>query len=88
MIVFVFLDIVGVLYGIAATIIGFSAGFGADSTCLDPSGQPSRVLYLQIQIVSFFLLFIFGSLPWSVFKIRGLEWTHEKYLLDPEDLDD
>lgn len=88
MIVFVFLDIVGVLYGIAATIIGFSAGFGADATCLDPSGQPSRVLYLQIQIVSFFLLFIFGSLPWSVFKIRGLEWTHEKYLLDPEDLDD
>ena len=88
MIVFVFLDIVGVLYGIAATIIGFSAGFGADVTCLDPSGQPSRVLYLQIQIVSFFLVFIFGSLPWSVFKIRGLEWTHEKYLLDPEDLDD
>jgi hypothetical protein len=36
MIVFVFLDIVGVLYGIAATIIGFSAGFGADATCLEP----------------------------------------------------
>lgn len=88
MIVFVFLDVVGVLYGIAATIIGFATGFGAHEDCLKDEGQPSRVLYLQIQIVSFFTLFIFGSLPWSVFKMKGLEWTHEKYLLDPEDLDD
>lgn len=88
MIIFVFLDVVGMLYGIVATIIGFAGGFGAAADCLEPSGQPSRVLYLQLQIISFFTLFIFGSLPWSVFKIRGLEWTHGKYLLDPEDLDD
>jgi len=87
MIVFVFLDIVGVLYGLAATIIGFASGFGAPANCLADDGQPGRVLYLQIQIVSFFTLIIFGSLPWSVFKIRGLEWTHEKYLLDPEEDD-
>ena len=46
MIVFVFLDIVGILYGIAATIIGFATGFGAAATCLEDGGQPSRVLYL------------------------------------------
>lgn len=46
MIVFVFLDIVGILYGIAATIIGFAAGFGAADNCLEDGGQPSRVLYL------------------------------------------
>lgn len=88
MIVFVFLDVIGVLYGIAATIIAFSAGFGAAEDCYKPEGQASRVLYLQLQIISFFCLFIFGSLPWSIFKIRGIEWTHGKYLLDPEDLDD
>ena len=46
MIVFVFLDIVGILYGIAATIIGCAAGFGAADNCLEDGGQPSRVLYL------------------------------------------
>ena len=46
MIVFVFLDVVGILYGIAATIIGFATGFGAAANCLDDGGQPSRVLYL------------------------------------------
>lgn len=38
MIVFVFLDIVGVLYGFAATIIAFATGFGADATCTQPGG--------------------------------------------------
>lgn len=87
MIVFVFLDIVGVLYGIVACIIGFAAGFGAPADCLEVGGQPSRVGYLQLQLLSFFLCFLFGSMPWSIFKIRGLEWTHEKYLLDPEEDD-
>jgi len=36
MIVFVFLDVVGVLYGMIATIIGFAAGFGAAADCSEP----------------------------------------------------
>lgn len=58
------------LFGLVACIIGFATGFGADASCTE--AQPGRALFLQLQLLTFFLFPLWNQLPILVFKLGDL----------------
>ena len=77
--------IINSVYGLLVMIIALiTPGGQGDCATL----QPGRAKYLQLQIIPLILMFVFCFLPFSIFKMKGMQWTHEMYLKDPEEEDD
>lgn len=77
--VFYFLGALNGLYGVVALIYSYCIVMASPSDCSEIQMERSR--YLQLQIMVILLLPIFFSVPFSILKLKGKEWLHEKYLV-------
>ena len=66
-------------FGFVVSILGMITGFTADQTCID--AQPGRALFLQLQIITFFLYPIWNQLIVLVFFVNNKMFV-------PDDKDD
>lgn len=87
-------NLVGVYYalflavppGIIAMLTGAFHAVTLGGDCGD--AQPNRSLFLKLQFVAAFLTIITCCLHVIVFKMKGVEWCHEIFIMEEEEDDD
>lgn len=76
-------------FGLLATLVAVFTRYSSDgNACAEEDMQATRGLYLSLQIVALLVYAVTSFAHALFFKIQGLDWCHEMYLMEEEEEED